>query len=263
MRLALASTNPLVGDISGNAALIADRIAAAALAHADLILLPELVLSGYPPRDLLTHEFFLARCEEAAHTLAQHAPRDITIIFGTPLAMRDTDGKPTLLATNSLLAFRNGELLARYDKQLLPTYDVFDEDRYFEPGTRPITLDIPTAHGSTRVGLTICEDLWKGQDAGFSNRYRDVIDPVDSLVARGAQVILSALSPASTNSAATTISSLMAIVMFSQAREHSPHLASPSAMHHLSSTPTHLCKRLRFHQHRPRCRQAIITTPMT
>jgi len=192
MRLALASTNPLVGDISGNAALIADRIAAAALAHADLILLPELVLSGYPPRDLLTHEFFLARCEEAAHTLAQHAPRDITIIFGTPLAMRDTDGKPTLLATNSLLAFRNGELLARYDKQLLPTYDVFDEDRYFEPGTRPITLDIPTAHGSTRVGLTICEDLWKGQDAGFSNRYRDVIDPVDSLVARGAQVILSA-----------------------------------------------------------------------
>jgi NAD+ synthase (glutamine-hydrolysing) len=193
MRLVLACINPLVGDLAGNASLIRDRIRAAA--NADCILLPELALSGYPPRDLLTHELFLARCEETAHALARDAATiapNLTIIFGAPLALRDTHHNPTPLATNSLLAFRNGQLLARYDKQLLPTYDVFDEDRYFEPGTQPITLDIAAPHGSTRVGLTICEDLWKGQDAGFSNRYRDVPDPVAALIARGATVILSA-----------------------------------------------------------------------
>lgn len=198
MRLALASTNPLVGDIAGNAALITRCILAAAANAADqpdCILLPELALSGYPPRDLLTHELFLARCEETAYAIARdvaaHAP-NLTIIFGTPLALRDANNNPTALATNSLLAFRAGQLLARYDKQLLPTYDVFDEDRYFEPGSQPVTLDIPTSLGVTRVGLTICEDLWKGEDAGFSNRYRDVPDPVAALVARGATVILSA-----------------------------------------------------------------------
>ncbi|MFN7614022.1 MAG: nitrilase-related carbon-nitrogen hydrolase, partial [Phycisphaerae bacterium] len=196
MRLALASINPLVGNIAGNASLALARVLAAHAAGADCVLLPELAVSGYPPRDLLTHELFLARCEDAAHGLARDAARDgaraITIIFGTPLALRDADNKPTSLATNSLLAFRGGQLLARYDKQLLPTYDVFDEDRYFEPGSQAVTVDVPTSSGVTRVGLTICEDLWKGEDAGFSNRYRDVQDPVATLVARGARVILSA-----------------------------------------------------------------------
>ncbi len=198
MRLALVSTNPLVGDIAGNAALIVQRVVAAARAAGgvDCVLLPELALSGYPPRDLLTHELFLARCEETSHAVAREIAAagagQVTVIFGTPLALRDAENRPTSLATNSLLAFRDGRLLARYDKQLLPTYDVFDEDRYFEPGTQPVLIDVPTAVGVTRVGLTICEDLWKGEDAGFSNRYRDVHDPVASLVSRGATVILSA-----------------------------------------------------------------------
>lgn len=198
MRLALVSTNPLVGDISGNAALIVQRVLAVAKAAegVDCVLLPELALSGYPPRDLLTHELFLMRCEETAHVVASEIAAagagHVTVIFGTPLALRDGSGRATSLATNSLLAFRDGQLLARYDKQLLPTYDVFDEDRYFEPGTQPVTIDVRTAGGVTRVGLTICEDLWKGEDAGFSNRYRDVADPVATLVARGATVILSA-----------------------------------------------------------------------
>ncbi len=198
MRLALVSTNPLVGDIAGNAALIVQRVVAVAKAAGgvDCVLLPELALSGYPPRDLLTHELFLQRCEETSHAIAHEVAKagagHVTIVFGTPLALRDADGKATLLATNSLLAFRDGQLLARYDKQLLPTYDVFDEDRYFEPGSQAVTVDVPTSSGVTRVGLTICEDLWKGEDAGFSNRYRDVQDPVATLVGRGARVILSA-----------------------------------------------------------------------
>lgn len=198
MRLALVSTNPLVGDIAGNAALIVQRVLAVANAAGgvDCVLLPELALSGYPPRDLLTHELFLARCEETSHAVAREiaaaGARQVTVIFGTPLALRDAENRPTSLATNSLLAFRGGQLLTRYDKQLLPTYDVFDEDRYFEPGSQPVTIDVPTSDGVTRVGLTICEDLWKGEDAGFSNRYCDVQDPVATLVARGARVILSA-----------------------------------------------------------------------
>src|SRR5690606_15964943 len=74
---------------------------------------------------------------------------------------------------------------------LLPTYDVFDEDRYFEPGHRAVVIGVPTAGGVRRVGLSICEDLWKGEDAGFALRYEQEPDPVAELVAAGAEIIVS------------------------------------------------------------------------
>ncbi|MBX3317755.1 MAG: NAD+ synthase [Phycisphaeraceae bacterium] len=185
MRLALAQLNPTIGDIAGNAERIADAIARARAAHADLLATPELAICGYPPKDLLMMEGFVASCERAARSIGAAHSQGLTLIIGTPLC------RPGGTIANSLLAFRDGACIAEYDKRLLPTYDVFDEDRYFEPGTRSVVIDVPTRAGPTqRVGLAICEDLWKGQDAGFSSRYANVADPVEDLARDGARILI-------------------------------------------------------------------------
>lgn len=189
MRLALASINPTIGDLEGNAALAGERIAKAHAEGCDLVVLPELCICGYPPKDLLLQEGFVTACGLAAHSVATSAPPDLTIILGCPLpaAMPGASG-----VTNSLLAYRSGELIARYDKRLLPTYDVFDEDRYFIAGDRPVVVDVPLRSGGVgRVGLSICEDLWKGIDAGFASRYLTAADPIQELAALGVDVIVS------------------------------------------------------------------------
>ena len=92
---------------------------------------------------------------------------------------------------NALLVYRDGALIDYYDKRLLPTYDVFDEDRYFVSGDRAVVIDVPSRHGpAVRIGLSICEDLWKGEDAGFAHRYINDADPVVALIKAGAQVIV-------------------------------------------------------------------------
>ncbi len=185
MRLALAQINPTIGDIAGNAALVVDAVERSRGAGADLVATPELSISGYPPKDLLLMEGFVASCEQAARGIGAAHSRGITLVIGTPVARAHG------AIANSLLAFRDGVCIAEYDKRLLPTYDVFDEDRYFEPGARAVVIDVPIrAGGSVRVGLAICEDLWKGQDAGFSSRYASVPDPVDDLSRSGARVLL-------------------------------------------------------------------------
>ncbi len=141
MRIALAPTNPCASaDIQGNAALIAAGIDKARAAGADLVVFPELVLSGYPPRDLLLMEGFVPACAAAAKKLGETATNGITAIFGVPLPV-DPD-KPGISirgrgnVANSLVVYRDNKFVDYYDKRLLPTYDVFDEDRYFEPGDR-------------------------------------------------------------------------------------------------------------------------------
>jgi NAD+ synthetase len=94
---------------------------------------------------------------------------------------------PASRITNSLLVMRDGRITHRYDKRLLPTYDVFDEDRYFRPGDRPLLVEV----AGLRVGVSICEDLWKGFDAGSQDRYEAAADPVSDLVAAGAHLIVS------------------------------------------------------------------------
>ncbi|MBL8964050.1 MAG: NAD+ synthase [Phycisphaeraceae bacterium] len=191
MKLALAQVNPTIGDIDGNARLIERFVRAGHDAGADLVVLPELAVCGYPPRDLLLREGFIEACSSAARRIGQSAPEGITVVLGTPLpAPSESGGAATGRITNSLVAWRDGLPIGRYDKRLLPTYDVFDEDRYFTPGSSPCIIDVPALVGGTiRVGLAICEDLWKGDDAGFAWRYQDSSDPVADAARHGARVL--------------------------------------------------------------------------
>lgn len=177
MRLTLAQIDPTIGDIPGNldrarrAIRAARRSQHAGAAPASLIVLPELVICGYPPRDLLLRDGFVAACERAIHDLAREAV-GITAIVGTPWRAEGPRG-----VRNAAVVLRDGAIVARHDKLLLPGYDVFDEDRYFDPGSAATVVDVD----GTRVAVAICEDLWRGADAGFASRYP--IDPVDAWAA--------------------------------------------------------------------------------
>ncbi len=187
MKIALAQINPTVGDLTGNAARMQKELQSAAADSAKLVVFPELSICGYPPRDLLLQESFIARCEAEVRRLGESSTANIAAIFGCPLPAHNLAG-----ITNSLLAYQNNRFIARYDKRLLPTYDVFDEDRYFVPGSTPTVIEVD----DTKVGLAICEDLWKGEDAGFAPRYADAADPVTDLVEAGAKIIaVSSASP--------------------------------------------------------------------
>ncbi|MFG0286417.1 MAG: NAD+ synthase, partial [Phycisphaerales bacterium JB039] len=167
-------------DEVGAAALITGAIARATSAGADLVVLPELAICGYPPRDLLLAEGFIEACIAAARRIGETATDGITAIFGCPLPV---DGAGV---ANSLLAYRDGNMLGYHDKRLLPTYDVFDEDRYFTAGSSAVVIDV----GGVPVGLAICEDLWKGHDAGFAEQHLRSADPVAEVVRAGARLIV-------------------------------------------------------------------------
>lgn len=184
MRLALAQINPTVGDLPGNAQRITHWIARARDAGAHLVALPELCLCGYPPRDLLLEEGFVEACAREARRLGESATAGITAIFGTPLPV--PRGNLHGPIANSLVVYRDNTFVGDYDKRLLPTYDVFDEDRYFTPGDRAGVVEA----AGTRVGLAVCEDLWKGEDAGFSARYHDRPDPVEAIAPAGAALLV-------------------------------------------------------------------------
>lgn len=182
MRIALANLNPTIGDFAGNAALIRGRIDEARRAGAAMVVLPELALCGYPPKDLLLELAFIDACESHALAIGEKHSDGLTVVFGVALRHAELAGA----LTNSLVAYRDGELIARYDKRLLPTYDVFDEDRYFRSGDSPAVIEV----GEHVIGLSICEDLWKGVDVGRGDRYEGRADPVAELVAAGAQVVV-------------------------------------------------------------------------
>ena len=190
MRLALVQFNPMVGDVSGNARRIVALASDAAGRGADLVVFPELALVGYPPRDLLLQEGFLEAVRSAANTMAGDLPLGAMVMVGAPWKPESVAApdawNPAGPTTNSVLCFRAGRIEARYDKRLLPTYDVFDEERYFTPGDRAVVVEV----AGVRVGVSVCEDLWRGDDAGASARYADAVDPVAALVEAGAQLIV-------------------------------------------------------------------------
>ncbi len=185
MRIALAPLNPTVGALKDNETLIVGAIERARASGCDIVVTPELALSGYPPKDLLYRSAFIEACASTAKRIGENCTDGITLVLGTPLPTDPTD--PGSGAANSLVVYRDGELVDYYDKRLLPTYDVFDEDRYFTPGARAVVFEA----GGNRIGLAICEDLWKGEDAGFAQRYRTSEDPVAALETLGVEVLIS------------------------------------------------------------------------
>src|SRR5438876_1162023 len=148
MRLALAQINPIVGDLEGNRALILERLAEAKDRAADLVVFPELAVTGYPPEDLLLRPGFIRAAEDSVEKIARET-RGATVLVGAPHFDRDL--------FNACYVCSAGEIKAVYRKRFLPNYGVFDEDRYFAPGRDLILLE----HGKTLVGPTVCEDMWQ------------------------------------------------------------------------------------------------------
>ena len=174
MRLALAQLNPLVGDLRGNAERILAAAREAEAQGATLLLTPELSLWGYPPRDLLLQPASLAAQNEALDWLANQLEGDCSVLVGVALPV-DDQRSPGLFNGIALVDRQGWRGVAR--KQLLPSYDVFDERRYFRPGDGPCLLQLP---GGERLGLTICEDLWV-EDALQRERLAGP-DPIAALV---------------------------------------------------------------------------------
>src|SRR5258707_248688 len=148
MKIAIAQINATVGDLGGNVTRLAEFAARARNEGADLMVTPELALSGYPPEDLLLREDFLAACDQALADLAKRS-EGVTLVVGHP---RVADGK----RYNAASVIQNGKVLGIYDKQRLPNYTVFDEERYFEPGDKPCVFGVD----GVSFGVNICEDTW-------------------------------------------------------------------------------------------------------
>ncbi|MBU2740570.1 MULTISPECIES: NAD+ synthase [Acidithiobacillus] len=157
MRVALAQCNVWVGDIDRNVALILKAAQEAKAGGADLLVTPELALCGYPPEDLLLREDFVQACAEAVKTLAAQTP--LPLLLGHPQRVNTR-----LYNCASLL--RNGQVEAVYHKHCLPNYAVFDELRYFTPGTQPLTFDC----AGVSCAVAICEDVWCGSEVAQASR---------------------------------------------------------------------------------------------
>ncbi|MCX6870401.1 MAG: NAD+ synthase [Verrucomicrobia bacterium] len=180
MRIALAQLNTTVGDIAGNEGLVLEAYRRGVETQVELVLTPELSLTGYPPRDLLLRESFIRANQAALERLAA-AVGEVGLIVGFVGENPVRPGRPL---TNAAALLHRGRVMAIRTKTLLPTYDVFDEDRYFEPASENAVI-----HWEGRkLGLTICEDIWNDAEFGVQRRYRP--DPAAALVASGAEILI-------------------------------------------------------------------------
>lgn len=183
MKIALAQLNPTIGDLAGNLALVLSAARAARQAGADVLVASELVISGYPPKDLLLREGFVAACDRVVDELAAQTPAGLVIVIGHP-THRDVPGRRV---ANGASVLEGGRVAATVHKTLLPNYDVFDEQRYF----RPADHVAPVLIGGLRVGLHICEDAWWG-DESTSYHLPPVVlpDPVARLGEAGVDLFI-------------------------------------------------------------------------
>ncbi len=182
MKIALAQLNPVVGDISGNVARLADTLSRCP-ADTDLIIFTELFLVGYPPRDLLERPAFIRKSqlvlEEVARLSAQHPQTGILV--GGP---RPTDRERGKGLANTAFLFFQGKLLASQDKSLLPSYDVFDETRHFDPAGEVGVIPFL----GEKLGISICEDAWCGVESWCRRLYD--WDPIEVLAQKGATLLI-------------------------------------------------------------------------
>ena len=186
MKIALVQINPVIGDFKRQCRSMIAYSQQAKAQGCDLVIFPELVICGYPPRDLLEQKAFIDANQKALEHLV-NAIRGIGVVAGF-VAPNPDDMAKTLY--NSAVLFEDGRILHQVNKQLLPNYDVFDERRYFEPGHPSLPLE----YKGRRIGLTICEDVWNDKDVFARRLYH--VDPVAQLVGDGADLLINiAASP--------------------------------------------------------------------
>lgn len=180
MKIALGQINPTIGDFSGNARKIVEFARAAQERGASLVLFPELAVCGYPPRDLLEKPAFVARSQQMVCEISKQVP-DITVVCGFVSPAKVETGRSVM---NSAAVLHGGRVQFVQSKMLLPTYDVFDETRYFDAATSQKVYPFD----GKQLALTICEDAWN--DKHFWHRRLYNIDPVDELLKAGANLVL-------------------------------------------------------------------------
>jgi len=176
MKIAIAQINPLIGDLSGNAEKILEMCQQASLTGVRLLLTPELSICGYPPRDLLLNPSFVVAMDQTLQKLAEDLPANLAVLVGTVVKNSQggiTGGKNLF---NSMALLENGKIQQFFHKRLLPTYDVFDEHRYFEQGLEANYLILD----HLKIGVTICEDLWNDEEFWGKRSYP--INPMADLV---------------------------------------------------------------------------------
>ena len=182
MKIALGQINPTVGDFDGNRRLVLEALAAAEARGAALAIFPELVLSGYPPKDLLERPAFIEAARASLDALvAARAGGTTAALVGFPERGETAGGRGLY---NSAALIDGGQVAHIVRKSLLPTYDVFDERRYFDPATEVA----PISFRGRTLGISICEDIWNDADFWPARLYRS--DPIEALVRAGAEIIL-------------------------------------------------------------------------
>jgi NAD+ synthase (glutamine-hydrolysing) len=180
MKIALCQINPIIGDFEYNTALVREASNAASASGCSLAVFPELALLGYPPKDLLERPSFIKENLRRLDRLASEI-RGLHILVGYVDTNPRPIGKPLL---NSVALIGEGRILARGGKRLLPTYDVFDETRYFEPASKSLLFELE----GKRLGVTICEDIWNMGDIEGMPRYE--LDPVSELADQKIDVLI-------------------------------------------------------------------------
>lgn len=180
MKIRLEQLNPTIGNISGNIALMRDAYQKASADGVDLIVFPELCVCGYPPLDLLERRDFISMIEQQVEAFVRSTGAT-GVIFGTPVRNTAAAGRPLY---NAAVLAQNGAVLQTARKSLLPTYDVFDEFRYFEPGLNRKSV----VFNGIRLGITICEDIWNNENEVIYHVYD--INPAEELRRDGAQVLI-------------------------------------------------------------------------
>ncbi len=180
MNIRLAQLNPIIGDLSGNKTLILDAIKKAEDDSVDVLLLPELIVCGYPPLDLLERAAFRELCYQVNNEIIERTS-SMCVVFGSITENLTGIGRKCF---NSAIVAQNGKELARTHKALLPTYDVFDDLRYFEPGTEFETVSI----NGVAFGITVCEDIWFNDNEINYHTYS--VNPAEILADKGAEAII-------------------------------------------------------------------------
>lgn len=193
MKIAIAQLNPTIGNLTQNAQKILDAAEKAVQQEATLLLTPELSLCGYPPRDHLLNPSFIHTMSQQLETLAKQLPPQLSVLVGLATVNPHAAEKGEKPLHNSIALLEEGQVISYFHKRLLPTYDVFDEVRYFEPGKQSNCFVIKIREADEKmipvsIGVTICEDLWNDEKFWGKRHYEH--NPLEDLASHGVDLIV-------------------------------------------------------------------------